>query len=176
MDNFSDESLQKGRRTAVLIGCVMISSILVYAGVVEYLVRSKAPFTGFSPLPADVFNKLRLILLGVCLLDFAFIPYLRNQVLSAQNQAGKRQGGKQFAPTDRLVTSSIISFALCESIAIYGLVLFLVNGARQEFYLFFCLSLIAFAIHFPRHERWQEWAQKIRESAGEEYKGNFPGV
>ncbi len=166
MEYLSDESLRKGHRTAVLIGWFMIFSILVYAGIVEYFTRSNTPFAGFSPLPAEVFNKLRLILLGVCLLNFAFIPFLRNRVLSAQNRAGVSPAGRPLTPEGKLVTVSIIAFALCESIVIYGFVLFLMNGARQEFYLFFFLSLIAFAIHFPRYERWQEWAQKMRDAVG----------
>jgi hypothetical protein len=159
MESIPDESLRKGHRTAFVIGWLMILSVLVYAGVVEYLTRSNAPFGGFAPLPENVFKKLRLVLLGVCLLDFAFIPFLRNRVLSVQNRAGTPLVG-------RLLTVLMISFALCESIAIYGFILFLMNGARQEFYLFFFLSLIAFAIHFPRYERWQEWAQKMRDAVG----------
>jgi len=157
MEYYSDELLRKGHRTAVLIGCFMIFSVLVYAVVVEYFAGSNAQFAGFSPLPADVFNKLRLILLGVCLVDLALIPFLRNRVLSVENRAGT-------PPAVRLLTALMISFALCESIAIYGFILFLLNGARHEFYLFFFLSLIAFAIHFPRYERWQEWAQKMRDA------------
>ena len=61
------------------------------------------------------------------------------------------------------MTVSIISFALCESIAIYGLVLFLINGGRPEFYLFLLVALAAFAIHFPRFGRWQEWVQNMPE-------------
>lgn len=166
MESISDESFRKGHRTAVLIGWFMILSVLVYAGVAEYFTRNNTPFAGFSPLPADVFNKLRLILLGVCLVDFALIPFLRNRVLSAQNRAGVSPVGRPLTPEGKLVSASIISFALCESIAIYGFILFLLNGARQEFYLFFLLSLIAFAIHFPRYEHWQEWAQKMRDTVG----------
>ncbi len=165
MDYFPDESLQKGRRTAVLIGCFMIFCVLVYAVAVEFIARSKAPFAGFSPLSPDVLNTLRLVLLGVSLLDFAFIPFLRKSILSAQNKARTTPAARQFTPAERLVTASIISYALCESIAIYGLVLFLINGARPEFYLFFCVSLAAFAVHFPSDERWREWIQKMSEAA-----------
>ncbi len=167
MDYSRDESLQKGRRTAVLIGCVMVFLVLLYAVFVEYITWSKAPFAGFSPLHPDVFDKLRLVLLGVCLLDFAMIPYLRNSVLSSQNRARTTQTGRPLTPTDRLVSASTISFALCEAIAIYGLVLFLINGARRDFYIFFCLSLLAFAVHFPREERWLEWTRKIKDAAGQ---------
>jgi hypothetical protein len=166
MEYCTDESLRKGHHTAVLIGCFMIISVLVYAGVVEYFTRNNALFAGFAPLPVNVFNKLRLILLGAGLVDLALIPFLRNRVLTAQNRAEVSPVGRPLTPEGKLVSASIISFALCESIAIYGFVLFLINGARKEFYLFFFLSLMAFAIHFPRYERWQEWSQKIRNAIG----------
>jgi hypothetical protein len=105
-------------------------------------------------------------MLGLCLVDFALIPFLRNRVLSGQNRAGVSPVGRPPTPEGKLVSASIITFTLCESIAIYGFILFILNGARQEFYLFFFLSLIAFAIHFPRFERWQEQAQKMRDSVG----------
>lgn len=170
METFSEDSLRRGHRLAVLIGWAMILSVLAYAGVVEFLSRSNAPFAGYSPLPADVFNTLRLVLLGVCLIDFAIIPFLRRRVLSARNQPGRPPVGNLPAPVARLLSASVTSFALCESIAIYGFVLFLLNAARQEFYLFFCLSLLAFVIHFPRHERWQEWAQNMGNTIRSEFK------
>lgn len=160
MNSFSDESFRKGHQTAVVISLCMISSVLFYAGIVEYLTRSNASFAGFAPLPPEIFNTLRLILIGVSVVDLAMIPYLRNRVLTAQNRAETPAAG-------RLLTALMLSFALCESIAIYGLILFLLNGARQEFYLFFFLSLIAFIIHFPRFERWQEWTHKIRDAVGQ---------
>ncbi len=166
MEYISDESLRRGYRTAVVIGCAMIFSVLVYAGIVEYLCQSKAPFAGFAPVTPDVFGTLRLVLLGGCLLDFALIPFLRNRVLSAQIQGGAQAAGPLPALVGRLIAASMISFALCESIAIYGLVLFLMNGARSEFYLFLGLSFVALAIHFPRLERWQEWARKSGDTIG----------
>jgi len=161
MEYILDDSLRKGYRLAALIGFSMIFSVMVYAGVVEFISHSQAPFTGYSPISRDAFDILRLVLLGVCLIDFALIPFLRNRVLSLQNQPQRPPMGNLPAPVARLLSASFISLAICESIAVYGLVLFLINGARQEFYLFLSLSLIAFLIHFPRYGRWQEWVREM---------------
>lgn len=159
MEPYTDESLRKGYRLAVYICCAMIASVFIYTGVVEYLAATNAPFSGFSPMPAEVYGKLRLILLGVAIVDFALIPFIRNRALAGGNRPGNALASNLPEPVMRLVTASIVSFALCESIAIYGLVLFLINGGRPEFYLFLIIALAAFAVHFPRLARWQEWLQ-----------------
>jgi F0F1-type ATP synthase membrane subunit c/vacuolar-type H+-ATPase subunit K len=162
MDYFSEESFHGSRRPAVIIGFAMLFGVFAYAGIVEFISRSKAPFTGYAPLPAEDFSLLRLLLLGAALVSLAGIPFIRRRILSAQVKAGSPAGTEQSA-ADRLTAVCVVTLALCESIAIYGLVLFLLNGARQEFYAFFCLSLAAFMVNFPRVERWQEWSRTMKD-------------
>lgn len=50
----------------------------------------------------------------------------------------------------RLLTTTIIIFALCESIAIYGLLLFILGKNRQDLYLLIGLSLILMPNLLPR--------------------------
>jgi len=69
MEYILDDSLRKGYRLAALIGFSMIFSVMVYAGVVEFISHSQAPFTGYSPISRDAFDILRLVLLGVCLIE-----------------------------------------------------------------------------------------------------------
>jgi len=164
MELNNEEPLRKGHRHAVIICSFMIASVFVYAGVVEYLAAKNAPFHGFSPMPAAVYDKLRLILLGLALVDFTLIPFMRNRALAGSRRSGTVATANLPEPVMRLLTASMISFALCESIAIYGLVLFLINGGRPEFYLFLLIALAAFAIHFPRYARWQEWLQGMPEA------------
>jgi len=157
MEPPTDEALHKGHRTTVYICCAMIASVFVYMGVAEYLAAQNAPFHGYSPVPGDVYNKLRLILLALALVDLALIPFLHNRVLSA----GNRTSTSSVSSYQRLLSASMVSFALCESIAVYGLVLFLLNGGLRELYLFIFISLVSFVIHFPRYERWEEWARNM---------------
>ena len=171
MQPINEESLRKGYRLAVYICCAMIASVFVYTGVVEYLAAKNAPFHGFSPLPAAVYDKLRLILFGVALVDFALIPFIRNSALKAGGRPGTAPVANLPGPVGRLITVSLITFALCESIAIYGLVLFLINGGRPEFYLFLIIALAAFAIHFPRYTSWEEWLRGMPEG-----ENGFTGV
>jgi len=157
MEPPTDEALHKGHRTAVYICCAMIASVFVYMGVAEFLAAQNAPFHGYSPVPGDIYNKLRLILLALALADLALIPFLHNRVLSA----GNRSSTSSVSSYQRLISASMVSFALCESIAVYGLVLFLLNGRLRELYLFIFISLVSFVIHFPRYGRWEEWARNM---------------
>jgi hypothetical protein len=161
MEPITDESLRRGHKVAVYICCAMIASVFVYVGVAEFSAVQNAPFHGYSPLPGPVHDKLRLILLVMALVDFSLIPYLRNRVLSADNRTGAGSVSSYPAAVQRLLSASVISFALCESIAIYGLVLFLLNGELREFYLFIFIALVSFVLHFPRYERWQERARNM---------------
>ncbi len=161
MEPITEGALRKGHRTAVYICCAMIVSVFAYAGMAEYLAAQNAPFHGYSPVPDDVYNKLRLILLALALVDFALIPFLRNRVLSAGNRTSTSSVSSCPTGVQRLLSASMVSFALCQSIAIYGLILFLLNGGLREFYLFILIALVSFVLHFPRYGRWQEWARNM---------------
>lgn len=159
MDPFAEDSLRKGHRLAVYMCCAMIASVFIYAGVAEMVAAQNAPFHGYAPVPAAVYGKLRLILLIIALVDFALIPYIRSRALTSRRRSRAAYASSLPESVQRFLAASIVSFALCESIAIYGLVLFLMNGRRPELYLFIAISLAAFVLHFPRFERWREWAE-----------------
>jgi hypothetical protein len=63
--------------------------------------------------------------------------------------------GKSSVSIQQLAVSSIITFALCEAVAIYGLVLFFIAGNSADFYIFMMLLLIYFAVYFPRYSQWE---------------------
>jgi hypothetical protein len=49
--------------------------------------------------------------------------------------------------------------------AVYGLVLFLIQGDTTDFYLFLMISLIYFTIYFPKYEKWEEWVREREKGA-----------
>lgn len=81
---------------------------------------------------------------------------------STPSQTSSPQRKSLFSPpVQKLVTASIISLALSEAVAIYGLVIFLINGSSIDFYFFLTLSFIFIIIHFPRYSQWEDWIKKI---------------
>jgi hypothetical protein len=54
------------------------------------------------------------------------------------------------------MTAAIITFSLCEAVALLGLVLFLLAGNAMDFYTFMFLSLFYFWFFFPKYQDWEE--------------------
>ena len=90
---------------------------------------------------------------AIALVEASLIRFLRGALLAPRAGAG--------APGPRLQTASIVTLALCESVGVFGVVLFVISGSAADFYLFLALSLGLFAIYFPRHDRWEEWARQM---------------
>ena len=156
----SNEELRKAYRIAAVIGAAMIASLVMYAVVVELIKKQNAPFSGFSPMP-DGFEILRYALLAVVAVEFIVIRFLNTLILSGRVPIRSSPTTAPYAPgVQRLITASIISYALCESVAVYGLVLFFIQGNSNDFYLFLALSLLCFIVYFPRYNTWEEWLEE----------------
>lgn len=143
--------LETAYRTTMVIGLGLIASVGGYVVVAELI--KTGVIGGYEyPLASDdpAYGILKYALLGLSFLDLLVIKVIGSLILS---------GGSP--PAQRLMTKSIISMAICESVAIYGLVLFLLAGSRLDFYLFTVVSLIFFGVFFPRYHRWEEWIKSI---------------
>lgn len=157
MQPSSNDDLRKAYRMTAFIGVVMLASLIVYAVVVELIKKQNEPFGGYSPLPPDVLSTLRTALLGVAAVEFFVIRLLNKLMLSGSAPLQSSPTIVQFAPeVQRLMSAAIVTYALCESVAVYGLVLFLIQGNTNDFYLFLALSLVYFSIYFPRYGAWEE--------------------
>jgi len=155
-----NNDLHKAYRMTMFIGVVMIASVFVYAVVVEVLKKQHEPFGGFAPM-GDVISTLRYVLLGVAAVDFFVIRILNTLMLSAKTPTRRSAMVSPFSPeAQRLMTASIVTFALCESVAVYGLVLFLIQGYSSDFYLFMALSLFFYSVYFPKYGKWEEWIKE----------------
>jgi hypothetical protein len=141
--NFKDKNITlKSRYLAVnFIGLAMIAAIFVYAGVVELLKWQWAPFSGFAKLSPATANLLKYILLALAAAQFVIIKAVQ-QIVPARS-------------LDNLPQAAIITFALCETVGIFGLVLFLLTGSALDFYVFMVISLGYFYLFFPKYEQWE---------------------
>ena len=142
--NLKDQNITlKSRYLAVnFIGLAMIAVIFVYAGVVEVIKWQWSPFSGFAKLPPQTASLLKYIFLALAAAQFAIIKLVQ-KILPARS-------------LDNLPQVAIIIFALCETVAIFGLVLFLLTGSALDFYVFMVISLGYFYLFFPRYEQWEQ--------------------
>lgn len=170
----SEDGLKKVYRITLIIGIAMLSSLLIYAGIVGFMMYNYRPFKGFSPF--SNIDILRYILFGIALSEFFFITVLRKVILSGKLLSESSEGQKPLYSPDaqKLMRSSIITLALCESVAIYGLILFIMNGSVLDFLGLFVLSLIYFSVFFPRYSQWQDWIKKTGHDNVAEEEENAP--
>ncbi len=157
------DALKGAHRQATLIGVAMICSLFIYVIVVKSI---KSYFQGMAPL--FIVDILRYLFFGLAFVEFFLIRFLRKRLLSFNGGAGdsSHQEEARSPMIQRLLIVTIISYALCESVAIYGLILFFIGGSRLDFYTFLILSLICFAVYFPRYNQWEEWWKRAHEGLG----------
>ncbi len=122
------------------IGFSIIASIPIYLVVGNMIEFEKQNL----PNPS-----VRYIFLGVALLIAFLIRIIRSIILQKQERT------TFIHLMNRLKASSIITFALCEAIAIIGITEYFLTGMKMDLYLMLFLSLVFFAVHFPRKSRWE---------------------
>jgi F0F1-type ATP synthase membrane subunit c/vacuolar-type H+-ATPase subunit K len=137
-----DQQLKRRYLTVNFIGLALIGSVFIYAVVVEVLKPALAPFAGFAALTPDQVQMLKYVFVALAIADFFLIKFM-------QKILGSRS-------VQQLVQAAIITFALSESVAVFGLVLFLLAGRAQDFYLFMFLSVFYFWFFFPKYQNWED--------------------
>jgi hypothetical protein len=128
--------------TVNFIGLAMIAAVFVYAGVVELIKWQLAPFTGFARIDPGTAGLLKYVFLALAAAQYGAIKVVQ-KILPAKS-------------ADSLPQTAIIIFALCESVAVLGLALFLLAGQPMDFYIFMVISLGFFYLFFPKYEQWEE--------------------
>ena len=133
----------KARYLAVnFIGLAMIAAVFVYAGVVELIKWKLAPFAGFAKLDPQTAALLKYAFLALAAAQFGIIKAVQ-KILPTRS-------------ADNLSQAAVITLALCETVAVLGLVLFLLAGNPVDFYIFMAISLGFFYFFFPKYEQWEE--------------------
>ena len=123
------------------IGLGLIASVFLYAGVVEVLKRTMAPFAGVAAFPPAQFQTLKYVFVALAIGNFFLIKFM-------QKILGDRSA-------QQLMVAAIVTFALSEAVAVLGLVLFLLAGQALDFYTFMFLSLFYFWFFLPRYQDWE---------------------
>ncbi|RJR42590.1 MAG: hypothetical protein C4567_06945 [Deltaproteobacteria bacterium] len=145
MSPTSRELLMQQFRTTNFIGLAMIGSVFLYAGLVLGINHGLIPVKIPRTLPADTANIVKYILLFVSILHYFIIKFF-------QKVAGKA--------ANRLPAGAILTFALSEAVGVYGLVLFLLSGNANDFFIFMAVSLFYFYIFYPKYTDWERLWKK----------------
>lgn len=165
------DKLRAVYRTTVFIGLALMASLVIYLIIVQLFESGTFGPLGDAAFSGSRFEVLKFALIGSSAIIFFLIRSLNSKVLhsaEAQDQAPaprRTTAPGVTAEFGKLSTAAIITFALCEIPAIFGLVLYFLGRNATDFYLFLIISMFFFASHFPRFSQWEAWHR--RQQAGQ---------
>ncbi len=138
------EILRKKYTTIFFMGVAMISSLFIYWVLIQFVIQPR------QALESTVALK-RYMIYFVALTDLVII------ILLKKNLSQKKPQDNLTALVNKLQTSAMTIFVLCESPAILGFAFYFIGGSRQDYYILATYSLSLFAIFFPRLNQWEEY-------------------
>jgi len=150
MKQFND--FKKAHRISFIISVAIIVSLFIYAVCVEFIKAKFKPYMGFAHL--HDMSTLRYIFYGLGIIQIIIIRILRGFLLK------KSSSDNLITLTSKLYKTSLLTSALCEGPAIYGLALFFLGGLSRDFYFLLFVSLFLMFMYFPRYNNWEEWLKK----------------
>jgi len=140
----------KSIRRFWMIGLTSPVLYLVIALVINQQVFAKRPVAGFCPLPAEVYDWLFVALGFVALGSLPAVYLLKSKWAAKSPHTGdedtsllESQRGRRF----------IVAFMICDTIALTGLILFLVQGRITAMLFFGILALLNYAMAYPAQPR-----------------------
>jgi hypothetical protein len=151
---------EKGLRTLWIIWAAMVGSLLVYVFLCHQFgeeIRGR----GSHDLPVGL---IRNILSVVTLVTLFLTRFIRKCMLEGRfggSGAGFFKIGAasiQPSPFAHYMTVIIVSLALCESIGIYGLVLFFLGDSFRTLHVFIGISALAMYFYRPKREEFETLA------------------
>lgn len=166
IDPKEKEVLEKAMRINWLIWGAMFASIGVYV-LVAHLT---AGTVRISPGIGDVFGLLRTILLIIGIGELLLIPVIKR--LAMKSASATKGGGigagllamQSHPAVAKYTTALVVSSAIAESVAIYGLVLFFLSGDFGTLYLFTALGAAGMLVNRPKGEELDSLAGTIKKT------------
>jgi len=140
MSKIPPQSLQQQFKTTNYIGLAMMAAVFLYAGLVLAIDKGYIPYNGPSNIDIGILVKVKYILLIIAIVHYFIIRFFQKF---------------SFKSAAYLPAASVLTFALCEAVAIYGLVLFLLSGNSTDFFLFMVISLLYFYLFYPKYGDWE---------------------
>jgi len=151
------DELRKRRQITALIAGAMIASVFIYA-LVAMVIQESGPLPGFSGSKEQE-QMLRIFIFAIAIGDALFTFIFKKFLLAGS--AGIAQGMNESLVipvlAQKLQVTTIVVLAFCESVAVFGLVLFFLTGNNSDMYILLALSLLLFIFHFPRLGKWRDF-------------------
>ena len=141
-----ENKLKNQYRVTVIIWFSMVVSILIYLGFGLFFIE---------PRQSSIIRGFRFVFYTLSAVSILLSRFLRSILLSSERILNTISDGVSTLGA-LLLGYYVITFAFCESIAIYGLIIYLLSGLKVDLCLLSALSLISFIFNYPKFEFWQE--------------------
>lgn len=145
----ASDAVRAAHRRVTIIVRAMISSLFVYAIVVEAAGR-----TGLVGSRGPASEVVRLAFYAVAV-STVFISHVLKAFLTRNVRAASEQEA-----LGRLATATIATAAVAETPAVLGLVLFFVGPYYTDFYFMAVISAYLFVRHYPRYSAWEAFVRR----------------
>lgn len=149
----TENNLKRAYRISVIVGMAIIGSLLVYVVFVELIASQHVSLLDVKA--AANMQMLRYVFYAFSIVNVIILRIIRGTMLR-KSPADLRQ-----ALIEKLQKTSLLTTALCEGPAIFGLVLFLLGGSRRDFYFLLIVSFILLFMYFPRFKNWEAWLEGL---------------
>ena len=134
-------TLRQQFKTTNYVGLAMMASVFLYAVIVISIDKGLIPYNVSHSIDMSILAKVKYVLLAISVSHYFIIRFF--QKFSLKSAA-------------YLPAASVLTFALCEAVSIYGLILFLLTGNSMDFYIFMLISLLYFYIFYPKYADWEK--------------------
>jgi hypothetical protein len=170
LNMFDETNLRKNHQQMLIISFAMIFSLGIYAGLAEFFLGDIEIFPEGEFTEYSTFRYMIMALSAVIVIVMVII---RNRILAGKIQIPSQLSQSSAEPAQqsdmkkdspetkvmefigRLRLAHIVTYALCESIGIFGLLLFMLGKDKTEFYAFLGVSLFLMLVHFPKYDDWK---------------------
>ncbi len=152
MTEFDIEIVQRKLKTTVIIWFSFFVSILLYAGLVEWIRR------GEMEIAVKQNRELHLIFLAAA--AFCFITAAITKYIMLRIPAQKPAWSTEIL-VGRLLQVSLVSLALSEAICLIGLTEYFILRSYDSFYVFFIVAMLGIIMHMPRYPKWKSYLEQM---------------
>ena len=158
------EAVENGMKQLWLIWAAMMGSLLIYLYIVYAFggeIRKDVRLPMGEDLPLEL---LRNIFYGVSVIVLFLGHFIRKWIIkntsfSAQLYKDRKKFSNQPSYMMKYTAAVVASLAMSESIAIFGLVLFLIGADYQTFYIFLAISALGMFYFRPKRAELDELAR-----------------
>ena len=141
MTKVPPKTLAQQFKTTNSVGLAMMASVFLYAVIVLSIDRGYIPYKVSHSIDMSIISKVKYILLAISIFHYFIIRFF--QKFSLKSAA-------------YLPAASVLTFALCEAVSIYGLVVFFLTTKSNDFFIFMAISLLYFYIFYPKYADWEK--------------------